>query len=119
MLAKIDKIREAFRTTNLSLLVQKRCIQAAVDYSYLSPKILRTRTTSAEDFKSLMRSRGWLEMWNESELGWWYSLGLWQYGPDCIKPFIDQTFKDKRQALVWLFLGAHRWFNPKAPSVGT
>jgi hypothetical protein len=115
MLAKIDKIREALRTTNLSLLVQKRCLQAEVDFWYLSPKTLRRRTTSAEDSKSLMRSRGWLEIWSESELGWWYSLGLWQYGPDCITPFIDQTFKDKRQALIWLFLGAHRWFNPKEP----
>jgi hypothetical protein len=40
---------------------------------------------------------------------------LWQYGPGCIESFIDQTFKDKREALVWLFLGAHRWFNPKIP----
>jgi hypothetical protein len=115
ILTEINKIREAFRTTNLDLLVQKRCLQAHVDYSYLSPRILRRRTTSADDFQSLMRSHGWLEMWNESELGWWYALGLWHYGPDCVKPFIDQTFKDKRCALIWLFLGAHRWFNPKAP----
>ena len=114
MLGKIDKIWEALRTTNLNLLVQKRCLQAEADFWYLSPKTLRiVRTTSAEDFKNLMRLRGWLEMWSESELGWWYSLGLWQYGPDCITPFIDQTFKDKRQALIWLFLGAHRWFKPK------
>jgi hypothetical protein len=115
MLAKIVKIKEAFRTQNLSLLIQKRCLQAAVDYWYLSPKFLDMRTTSGEDFKILMGSQGWLEMWNKSELGWWYSMGLWQYGPDYIEPFIDQTFKDKGQALVWLFLGAHRWFNPKAP----
>ena len=114
MLTKISKIREAFTTKNLSVLVQKHCIQAAVDYWYLSPKLMKSRTTSAEDFKSLIGSVGWLEMWNESELGWWYSLKLWQYGPSCVESFIDQTFKNKREALVWLFLGAHRWFVVKA-----
>jgi len=52
-------------------------------------------------------------MWDKSELGSWYSLGLRQYGPDCVESFIDQTFKGKSQALVRLFLGAHRWFKPK------
>ena len=114
MLAKVVKIRESFGTKNLSFLVQKRCIQAVIDDWYLSPRRLRMKTTSAEDFKSLMGSQGWSEMWNESELGWWYSLGLWQFGRDCVEFLIDQSFKDTRQALIWLFLGAHRWFRPKA-----
>src|SRR5277367_1517671 len=82
MLAKVSKIREAFTTKNLSVLIQKHCIQAAVDYWYLSPRRSRNRTNTAADFKTLVGSRGWSEMWDESELGWWYSLGLWQYGPD-------------------------------------
>ena len=114
MLVKIDKMREAFRAKNLNLLLQKRCLQAAVEYWYLYPNPSRTQATSAEDFKSLMKSEGWLEMWDKPELAWWYSLGLWQYGHDCVRSFIEQSFPDKCQALVWLFLGAHRWFITKS-----
>jgi len=114
MLAKVAKLMGAFPATNLNFLVQKRCIQSGVDYWYLSPNRARNRTTSASEFKSLLESQGWLKMWDQSELGWWYSLGLWQYGPDCVESFIDRSFKCKREALLWLFLGAHRRFRPKA-----
>lgn len=49
-------------------------------------------------------------MWDKAELGWWYALGLYRYGPSCVEDFINQTFVETRVALVWLFLGAHNWF---------
>ena len=110
LLKGVVKIREAFESEGLSLLLEKRCLQGALEV-HLAPFSLELRTMSEEMFKALFELPGWLEMWSESELGWWYALGLWQYGPACVESYIEQTFKDKRHSLVWLFLGAHQWFH--------
>jgi hypothetical protein len=115
LLEFVANIRNSSCFSGLSLLLRKRCIQATADYWYLSPFRLDEQVTSAEEFQSLFESRGWLEMWDESELGWWYALGLWQYGPDSVETFIKRTFKDKRNSVIWMFLGAHQWFREKKP----
>jgi hypothetical protein len=115
LLEFVANIRNSSCFSGLSLLLRKRCIQATADYWYLTPYRLDEQVTSAEEFKSLFESPGWLEMWDESELGWWYALGLWQYGPDSVETFINRTFKDKRSSLIWMFLGAHQWFREKKP----
>ena len=115
LLERIPRVMEAFKETNLSLILQKRCLQAALSDGvwYLFPRRLEKLTTTADEFKEFLEMEGFLEMWDESELGWWYALGLWQYGPDCIQTFIKSTFKDKRSTLMWMFLGAHHWFLEK------
>ena len=110
LLNVIVKIRKGYEYTDLSLLMKKRCIQGLIE-DYLSPYSLEQRIMSEETFKALFELPGWLEMWNESELGWWFSHALWQYGPSCVDSYIKQSFENKRYSLVWLFLGSHKWFN--------
>lgn len=34
-------------------------------------------------------------MWDEAELGWWYTLGLSQYGLASMETCINESFKNK------------------------
>jgi hypothetical protein len=110
MLDGVIKIMKGFEDVDISLLMRKRCIQGVMEY-YLQPYRLERRKISEDTFKALFELPGWMEMWNESELGWWYSLALWQYGPAYVDTYIGQTFKNKRYSLVWLFLGSHKWLH--------
>lgn len=107
LLDEVVKIRKGLKFTDLSLLMRKRCIQGVVE-DLVSVYCLERRIIPEETFKALFELPGWLELWNESELGWWYFLALWQYGPACVDSYIEQTFKSKRCSLVWLFLGSHK-----------
>ena len=113
VLDAVIKIMKGPEDVDICLLKRKRCIQGVVEY-LLSPYSLEQQIICEEMFKALFGLPEWLEMWNESELGWWYSLGLCQYGPACVDSYIEQTFKNKRYSLVWLFLGSHKWLNLKA-----
>jgi len=109
----VAKINNVSSSTAPSFLLRKRCIQAVANYWYLSPYDLKKRTTTEAEFKTLLKSKGFLAMWDKWELGWWYSIGLWQYGPACVNSFIRQSFQSTRSCLLWLFLGAHHWFREK------
>jgi hypothetical protein len=87
-----------------STLVQKRCLQG----------ILSEIKLSVDDFLAVFRFRGWNELWTCNELGWWFAWGLSQYGPRQLHSLIAEKFKDNREALLWLFLGGHSWYRPKA-----
>ena len=34
-----------------------------------------------------------------------------QYGPESMQSLINKSFENKREALLWLFLGAHSWLH--------
>ena len=109
----LEFVAKINNSTASSFLLRKRCIQAVANYWYLSPYNLEKRTTTGAEFKTLMKSKGFLAMWDKWELGWWYSIGVWQYGPACVDSVIRQSFQSTRSCLLWLFLGAHHWFREK------
>jgi hypothetical protein len=53
----------------------------------------------------------WLEIRNPPELRWWFSIE----SLEGLEGLIDQSFSNKRDALVWLFLGTHQWFHEHTP----
>ena len=110
----ITSIRTAFEETALSLLHEKRCLYGFLNVE-LRPTSLDRQKISSDTFRSLFQVSGWMELWNPSELGGWFAIGLSQYGPDCVASLIEQCFKTKREALFWLFLGAHHWFHETQP----
>ena len=83
----------------------------------------KPKTISPSTFHALFELPGWMDLWTPDELGWWFAIGLSQYGLECVTSLIDQSFKTKREALLWIFLGTHNWFqgtilqdeNPKIP----
>jgi hypothetical protein len=102
----IFKIRREFEEKGLNPILEKRCLQAVLK-DQLVPFCLEQQRISAETFRSLFDLLGWMELWTEDELGWWYTLGLSQYGPALLSDLINQSFPSKSEALIWLFLGAH------------
>jgi hypothetical protein len=60
-------------------------------------------------FQNLFDLPDWIEMWDAAELGWWLAYGLSKFGGDSIGPLIQTLFQNKKQAALWLFLGAHEW----------
>jgi hypothetical protein len=53
----------------------------------------------------------WLDLWEKSELGSWCALGVAQWGPERVESLIKTVFCNRRESLVWLFLGAHGWYD--------
>ena len=95
---------------NLRLLYKKRCLQGFLK-TELRPRALDQQKISSETFRSLFELPGWTELWTPAELGSWFAIGLTQYGPNCVGDLIDRSFNTEREALLWLFLGAHHWFH--------
>jgi len=58
-------------------------------------------------------------MWTKSELGWICAIGLTQYGDETVEPLLQQSFDNNREALIWLFLGAHHWTKDPQDPEGT
>jgi hypothetical protein len=86
-------------------LLFKRTLQATLEMkSFGGVELL-----SKEEFLSLFQMDGWMEMWTPAELGWWFAIVLSRYGPEGLETFIDQTYTIKREAVVWILLGAHDW----------
>jgi hypothetical protein len=87
MLAKVAKIREAFTTKNLSKLIQSAAfrplwitgtyLRGVLGIAPLLQRILRA-SLDHEDGRKCGTSRN---------LDGGISLGLWQYGPDCVESF--------------------------------
>jgi hypothetical protein len=113
VLDKLMDIREAFKQTPLDLRFEKSALRGHLEHQ------LRPVFTEGEIFQMVSESTfitvfelpEWMKMWTKSELGRWYALGLYQYGPDSITNLIDKSFRNKGEALLWLFLGAHGWFH--------
>jgi hypothetical protein len=104
------QIQKDLTTAKIAPLFAKRCIQAIVQY-LCDPFLLERRRTSSDAFLALFELPGWMQLWTPSEFGWWYAIGLSQYGPACVQTLIEDTFENKKTALLWLFLGAHCWFH--------
>jgi hypothetical protein len=93
-------------------LVGKRGIQSVLE----SALCLDAPRMTSETFMSLFQLPGWMEMWTPAEFGWWFSIGLSQYGLEsAVEELIDKTYETKRDALMWLFLGAHDWLHLSYP----
>jgi hypothetical protein len=109
-LDSVTTLRNTVERNGVYSLTAKRTIQALLERDLRWRGYPREIITSAT-FRDLFRLPGWIEIWSPPELGWWFSLGLTQYGPEGLEGLIDQSFSSKRDALVWLFLGAHQWFH--------
>src|SRR5436190_4763343 len=90
-----------------NLFFEKWCLQGGMYWYYLSN--IQNFKLPDSTFKALFELPRWMEMWDKSELGWWYALGLLHYGPECIELYIQQTFKDKRSTS----LVSHANYSPK------
>ena len=106
----VKKIRETCAEHGLSSLFEQACIKGAL-HVYLRPSRFDQQQVSSHTFCALFELPGWMEMWTPAEFGSWYAIGLSQYGIEDVETLIDQSFKNTREALVWLFLGAHNWFH--------
>ena len=106
----VKKIRETCAEHGLSSLLEQACIKGAVHH-HLRPSRFYKQQVSSHTFCTLFELPGWMEMWTPAELGSWFAIGLSQYGIKPVETLIDQAFKNTREALVWLFLGAHSWFH--------
>ena len=108
-LAAISDIRKKCHDCNITPLFEKRCIQGAMKTT-VRPMPGKPKTISPSTFRALFELPGWMELWAPDELGWWYAIGLSQYGLECVASLIDQSFETKREALLWIFLSTHNWF---------
>lgn len=112
----IANIRKASNEQGLRPMFEKRCLQASLEV-ILGVKFIDQQAISASSFVAILEQPGWMEMWTPSELGWWFAIGLSQYGSKPIEKYIDQCFVNKRAALMWLLLGAHYWFHESADRI--
>ena len=103
----VKHLQRDLRKSPLTLLHEKRTLQAYVLHS-LKPFV--EKGIYVDTFLSLFNTPKWKDMWTFAELGWWYSLGLVKFGSE-IQPLIDSSFQSTREALLWLFLGAHHWLH--------
>ena len=113
VLDKLMDIREAFKQTPLDSRFEKSTLQGYLELQ-LRPVFAEGQIfqmVSENTFITIFELPEWMKMWTKSELGRWYALGLYQYGPGSITNLIDKSFRNKGEALLWLFLGAHRWFH--------
>jgi hypothetical protein len=106
---EILETRKDFATKKIAPLFEKRCLQGIIQF-HSNPPSLEEQNISSDAFLALFEIPGWMQLWTPSEFGWWYAIGLSQYGPACVQTLIDDTFENKKTALLWLFLGAHCWF---------
>ena len=58
---------------------------------------------SARGFQSFFKLQSWKDLWEPSELGRLFSLGLSQYGPNAVEGIVEPTFKSTRDCLLWFF----------------
>jgi hypothetical protein len=112
VLDSVLTIRKAFAENGLNSLFEKRCIQGLVNAGF-RPEFRNGEIipmASEKAFQALFEFEGWMEMWTPAELGWWFAFGLTQW-PEMTQRLINMSFKNKYEALIWLFLGAHHWFH--------
>lgn len=106
----VKKIRSTCAEHGLSSPLEKACIKGALHH-YLRPKRYYEKRISSSTFFALFELPQWMELWTPAELGSWYAIGLSRYEIKDVETLIDKSFKNTREALVWLFLGAHSWFH--------
>ena len=105
----VKKISETCAEHGLSSPLEQACITGAL-HLHLRPSRFHQQEVSSHTFCALFELPGWMERWTPAEFGSWYAIGLSRYGIKEVEILIDQSFKTTREALVWLFLGAHNWF---------
>ena len=110
LLDGVKNIQEICKEHGLSSLLERACIKGAL-HIYLQPSRFDPQQVSLHTFRGLFEVPGRMEMWTPAEFGSWYAIGLSQYGIKGVEALIDQSFKNTREMLVWLFLGAHNWFH--------
>jgi hypothetical protein len=66
-----------------------------------------------EDFQALFELPEFVRLWHPSDLGeiFCYAISKWRpwIYPSFIEPLINRHFSGRKEALLWLFLGAHAW----------
>jgi len=105
---KLLDLVQHIRDSGLKNIFRKAWIQATLE-SALTAYNPQWQSVSADTFRKLFVVPGWMDMWSKAELGSMYAIGLTQYGAQHVEPLIAQSFDDNREALIWLFLGAHHW----------
>lgn len=90
--------------TALSMLQFKRCLQLILFRRDGWP-------ISDNTFKWLFQDQRWTRFWNAAELGSWFAQALRLYSSNAwLLEIIEKSFETCKDALVWLFLGAHMWY---------
>src|SRR5277367_4171401 len=90
-------------TPTLSRLHLKRCMQALM--------LRREEPRMAEHlFKELFEKAIWIRIWTPAERGCWFAYAL-EYSErlNWLPAIIGKSFENCKEALIWLFLGAHKW----------
>jgi len=105
-LAKVNNLRNGLKNLGLTMLHEKRTIQACFYFAVAPHSTLQV--VSADTFLSFFRLPEWMELWTPDELGWWCSFGLSKYGSALQPPFKNTT-----ESVLWLFLGAYHWLHPR------
>lgn len=109
---------ERIRASKLKEIFRKACIRAILTHELTAYRPV-WQTVSSDTFKNLFALPGWIDMWTKSELGWICAIGLTQYGGETVEPLLQQSFDNNREALIWLFLGAHHWTKDPQDPEGT
>jgi hypothetical protein len=109
----LKTVKEFAKKPLVPALFHKSCLQGII-HSCTFPYHDEKQKVSSDAFLSLFEIPGWMQLWTPSELGWWCARGLSLYGGACMGTLIDNTFDNKRTALLWLFLSAHGWFRNQA-----
>jgi len=106
----LSRIESSCDEKNLLTLLKKGCIMGTLHFLCFVIEVGQQRI-SARGFQSFFKLQSWKDLWEPSELGRLFSLGLSQYGPNAVEGTVEPTFKSTRDCLLWLFLGAHHWFH--------
>jgi hypothetical protein len=96
----------------ISSILQKWCVreyvEAGVEGGYIS----------WETYCAVVGLSGWDGLWTDAERGAWLALALRQFGTNVsIEQSIEAAFPTTLEGIVWIFLGAHGWFDPREQRV--
>jgi hypothetical protein len=110
--AIIQSIREESRENNLPIGLEKHCLQGYLIKNFTDKPMSDDQSReNADIFEKLFAKQEWLDLWENPELGFWCALGMTQWGPESVESLIKTVFCNRRECLLWLFLGAHGWYD--------
>jgi hypothetical protein len=88
--------------------VEKWCVRVYVETA------INAGHVSWETYCAVVGLNGWDELWTEAERGAWFALAVREFGTDVpIDQNIEAAFPTALEGIVWVFLGAHGWFQPR------